>query len=136
MALSAGAWSAHIAAALCAASRWLSAGSLGLTVCALVAAPLAAGMAFAALAACAAFGGVQLYLAVRIEFDRAIFTAAAQEGFEGFDEALGRLGWRRGADPARPPESRAAGLASLVKRAGVLLAAQLALLLAGLWLLR
>lgn len=136
MALSAAAWSAHIAAALCAASRWLSAGSLGLTVCSLVTAPLAAGVAFAALTACAALGAVGLYLAVRIEFDRAIFAAAAQEGFDGFDEALGRLGWRRGAEPARSPESRAAGLATLVKRAGALLAAQFALLLAGLWLLR
>lgn len=135
MALATGVWTARIAAALCAASRWLAAGSLGLTVCALATAPLATGVAFAAMALSAALGAVQLYLAVRIEFDRAIFAAAAHDGFEGFDEALGRLGWR-GSNTERSPEQRAAGLVWLVKWSGALLVAQFAFLLAALGLLR
>ena len=133
MAANVDAWTARIAAALCVASRWQAAGALLVTLCALLAAVSADGTAFAALALAAALCAAQLYLAVRIELDRAIFTAAAQDGFEGFDEALARLGWRRGG-VARSTAERASGLAVLVKANGALLLVQLALLLSGLWL--
>jgi hypothetical protein len=134
-------WTARIASALCAASRWLSAGSLVLTLCAFAIAatgPRAGELALAALAPVVALGAVQIYLAARIEFDRAIFEAAAgqPDGFAGFDEALQKLGWNRSASGGRPPEARAAGLATLVKWSGRLLGVQFALALAALWLLR
>jgi hypothetical protein len=134
-------WIASIASALSAASRWLSAGSLTLTLCALAilaTRPQAGAGAPLALALVAGLGAAQTYLAVRIEFDRAIFEAAAARpgGFAGFDEALQKLGWSRRASSDRPPEARAAGLGSLVKWSGALLGAQFALLLAALWLLR
>jgi hypothetical protein len=134
-------WALRIANALCAASRWLSAGSLALTLCAFAiaaASPRAGAFALAALALIVALGAVQIYLAVRIEFDRAIFESAAgqSDGFAGFDEALQKLGWMRSADGGRPPEARAAGLSSLVKWSGRLVGAQFALVLAALWLLR
>jgi len=134
-------WTARIASALCAASRWLSAGSLVLTLCAFAIAATvsrAGGFALAALALVVALGAVQIYLAVRIEFDRAIFEAAAgqPDGFTGFDEALQKLGWNRRASGGRPPGARAAGLATLVKWSGRLLGVQFALALAALWLPR
>lgn len=133
MATSVDTWTARIAAALCVASRWQAAGALLVTLCALLAAVSADGTSFAALVLAAALCAAQLYLAVRIELDGAIFAAAAQDGFEGFDEALARLGWRRSA-AARPVAERAAGLAALVKASGAVLVAQLALLICGLWL--
>ena len=133
-------WTARIASALCAASRWLSAGSLALALCAFAIAATRQGageLALPALALVVALGAVQIYLAVRIEFDRAIFEASAgqPDGFAGFDEALQKLGWTRNASGGRPPEARAAGLATLVKWCGWLLGAQFALALAALWLL-
>jgi hypothetical protein len=128
------AWTARIAVALCVANRWQAAGGLAVTVFSLLALAHAHGAAFTFFALGAVFGALQIYLAVRIEFDRAIFAAAVQTGFEGFDEALGRLGWRPGADMSRSVQARAAGLASLVKRSAALLVAQLGLVLAGLWL--
>jgi len=46
------------------------------------------------------------------------------------------LGWTHNASGGRPPEARAAGLATLVKWSGRLLGVQFALALAALWLLR
>lgn len=108
-------WPAHTAAALCVASRWVSAASLALTLAAFV-------ISTAALAPVIALGGVQVYLAVRIEFDRRIFELAAGEpdGFSGFD------------DTGRSPQDRVAGLMRLVRWHGGLLAAQLVLALAAL----
>jgi len=131
-------WAACIAGALCAASRWLSAASFVLVLVALFAlatrarsGPAAAG----ALALVVALGAVQVYLAVRIEFDRAIFARAAERpgGFAGFDEAMQELGWRRRPTAARTPSARTAGLRALVAWVAGLLAAQLALALTALW---
>lgn len=132
------AWVARIGAALCIAGRWLAAGSLALTASALIAAATAPrpAAALAALALVAVLGAAQLYLALRIEFDRAVFDAAAQVGFEGFDQALGETGLRRGAVPARTPQARVAGLASLLRWSAGLLAAQFLLWLAALCLQR
>jgi hypothetical protein len=125
---------ARIASALCVAHRWQAASALVVSLFSLLAVVHARGLAFAVLALTAALGALHIYLAVRIEFDRAIFAAAVQDGFEGFDEALGRLGWRAAPQVPRSAQERAAGLASLVKRSTLLLAVQLGLLLAGLWL--
>jgi hypothetical protein len=134
-----GNWTARISSALCRASRWLSAASLVLVLCAFAIAASGAragAFALAALGLVVALGAVQIYLAVRIEFDRAIFEEAAgrADGFAGFDEARHRLGWTRGAAGDRPPQARAAGLGALVKWSGWLLGAQFALALAALWL--
>jgi hypothetical protein len=110
-------WPAHTAAALCVASRWISAASLVMTILAFVAYA-------AALAPVIALGAAQIYLAVRIEFDRRIFELAAREpdGFAGFD------------DSGRSAQDRLAGLTRLVRWHGGLLAAQLVLTLAALTL--
>ena len=139
MATAGGNWTARITSALCGASRWLSAASLVLVLCAFAIAASGAragAFALAALGLVVALGAVQIYLAVRIEFDRAIFEEAAgrADGFAGFDEARQRLGWTRGAAGDRPPQARAAGLGALVKWSGWLLGAQFALALAALWL--
>lgn len=132
-------WDEWTAAALCTASRWLSVSSLVLVAGALglLAGRAPAGLpALAVLAAVVALGAAQVYLAVRIEFDRAAFERASTraEGFAGFDEALARLGWtRRGSGTAG---ARAAGLRALVARSAWLLGAQFALTLAGIWFLR
>lgn len=96
----------------------------------------AGALALAALGLVVALGAVQIYLAARIEFDRAIFEEAAgrAEGFAGFDEARQKLGWMHRAPRDRPPEARAAGLGTLVKWSGWLLGVQFALALAVLWL--
>jgi len=77
---------------------------------------------------------VQTYLAFRIELDRAIFEAIANElgTFERFDAAAVAIGLSR--RPAgRSPEARAKGLWSLVKCSGLVLGLQLALAVAALW---
>lgn len=78
-----------------------------------------------------AIGAPQVYLAMRIEFDRRIFeqVAAAPEGWSGFDAAMLELGWMAAAKAGRAPAARAAGLAVLVRWHAGLLAAQLALAL-------
>jgi hypothetical protein len=134
-------WPAWISAAMSGASRWLSAGSLVLVLgaTAVLATSVQAGItALAALSLVVALGAVQIYLAVRIEFDRAIFRIAAEraDGFRGFDAALRQLRWVRGASDERTPEARAAGLRALIACSGRLLAAQFALVLAAFWLLR
>jgi hypothetical protein len=121
------------ALALCLASRWLSAASLLVTAAAFAAAvafPPASSIAAAALALVLAVGAVQVYLAVRIEFDRVIFdTVRDAEGWKAFDAALVRLGWARAGTTGRTAEDRAAGLARLVRTSGVLFVAQLVLAL-------
>ena len=94
--------------------------------------PRGAAVATAALALIIVIGAVQVYLAVRIEFDRRIFELAAEEpeGFAGFDAALRAMGLQRASKGERSPEARAAGAAALVRWSGVLLAAQLVLGLA------
>ncbi|HEX5092687.1 MAG TPA: hypothetical protein VFV84_08375 [Burkholderiales bacterium] len=131
-------WIAATAAALCTASRWLSAASLVLVGGALALLSMrASGVpALGAQAAVIALGAVQVYLAIRIEFDRAVFAraAASPAGFAGFDEALASLGWARGTPGTRTPESRTSGLHALVRRSAWLLCAQFTLVLASLWL--
>ena len=119
---------ARTAVALCIANRWFAAASLVLTGAALVhlseSRPLLATLVVA--------GGVQAYLAFRIELDRVLFESVASGAacFDQIDAALGalRLGRRRS---GRSPEERAAGVWRLVKFSALVLVMQLALALAG-----
>ena len=129
-------WSARVASALCAASRWCAAASLLMTLTAF-ALGAAAGEgaevgASAALALVVVIGALQIYLAMRIEFDRRIFerVAEAAQGWDGFDQAMRELGLMAREKAGRPPAARAAGLATLVRWHAGLLAAQLVLALA------
>jgi len=120
---------ARTAAALCVANRWLAAASLVLTAAVLVRAE-----GSMVLSAMIAAGAMQVYLAFRIELDRAIFEAIASEAgtFERFDAAAAAIGLSR--RPAgRSPEARAKGLWSLVKCSGLVLGLQLALAIAAIW---
>lgn len=135
------AWAAWISGAVCAASRWVSATSIVLALGALAllaARPQPGAASAAALALVVLLGAAQVYLAVRIEFDRAIFARAVERpgGFSGFDEVLRQLGWRRGPAASRTPEARAAGLRALIMASACLLGAQFALALAALGLAR
>ena len=111
------------------ANRWFAAASLLLTAVAFIRAEgsiISSAMIVA--------GAVQAYLAFRIELDRAVFEAIANQAgtFEGFDAAAAAIGLSR--RPAgRSPEARARGLWSLVKCSGVVLGLQLALAAAALW---
>jgi hypothetical protein len=141
VALNSNDWTSQIASALCAASRWLSAASLVLMLFAFnIAAiePRAGAHALAVFAFVVVLGLAQIYLAVRIEFDRVIFEVATgrPDGFAGFDGALAKLGWKRSSDSERSPAQRAVGLMSLVKWSGWLLGIQFALVLTALWLLQ
>ncbi len=69
-------WIARIAAALCAASRWLAGAAIIMTMIGAMRLVLfPPEQIFAKLGLCLvlAFGAIQLYLAVRIEFDRQLF---------------------------------------------------------------
>ena len=134
-------WMARSAVALCAASRWLSGAAVVLAVVALSAvhARPAARIAAAAGLAVAAAGAVQVYLAVRIEFDRHVFAALARarepgEAVKGFDGAMRALGMMPERKTGRTLADRVRGLRTLVRRAGWLFAVQLALSLVAAWM--
>lgn len=125
---------ARTAAALCIASRWFGASSLVLTAGALMQLPAYSVAHRSVLTAIIAVGAVHSYLAFRIELDRVVFEAAAADtaAFEGFDAALAAMNLaRRGT--VRLPQERAAGLWRLVKASGIVLALQLALTVASIW---
>ncbi|HYR33366.1 MAG TPA: hypothetical protein VEQ87_03655 [Burkholderiales bacterium] len=123
-------WTARTAAALCVASRWLAVGALVLTMTAFGAglAGLRAGVASASLVLIVLLGATQVYLAVRIEFDRRIFELVGpSRSFDGFDAALRGMGLERRGARERSTQERAAGLVSLIRWSGRLLAAQFVL---------
>jgi hypothetical protein len=136
------AWMARSAVALCVASRWLSGAALVLAALALSVAqvlPAERIAAAAGLAVAAAAGAVQVYLALRIEFDRQIFQALAGAGepgeaVKGFDQAMRALGMMPEHKTGRALADRVRGLRSLVRSAGWLFAFQLALSLAVPWM--
>jgi hypothetical protein len=131
-------WIARTASALCVASRWVSGGSIALALLAALAAWSHAtdgATSRAALALVVVAGAAQAYLAVRIEFDRRIFDALRPgETLEGFDAALGELGWLGARSAGKPVVGRASGLARLVRRAGWLFGAQVAIAAAIPWM--
>jgi hypothetical protein len=132
-------WMARSAAAICVASRWLSGAGLGLALVALWALPghrlgPAVGLSLVAVA-----GAVQVYLALRIEFDRQVFGALARarapgEAVKGFDGAMLALDMMPEAKAGRPLVERVRGLRSLVAKAGAVFALQLLLSLAAAWM--
>ncbi len=133
-------WVARTAAALCVASRCIAVGSVALLSFALwwlyadaaTNVPRGIALSLAALA-----GAAQIYLWLRIEFDRRIFEAFASADATAparFDQSLPLLGLRNGAQSERTMLDRARGLASLVRLSGYLLAMQFLLSLAAAWL--
>lgn len=136
-------WTARCAEALCAGSRWVHGASLGLAAIALwmmYASPSAGRTTLAALSMAAGAGALQLYYALRIEFDRRIFAGLASlredsaEALQAFDQALRELGVSKDGKHGRPLAARALGLTSLVRRSAWVFAAQAVLMLAGVWL--
>jgi hypothetical protein len=136
-------WMARIAAAFCAASRWLSAVALALSGIALVALyllPAGSVPAAVLLSLTAAAGAIQAYLALRIEFDKQIFeavatrTGATADALHAFDVALQSLALPRDGKAGRPLPERVQGLMSLVKSTAWVLAIQFALLILVPWL--
>ncbi len=136
-------WIARSVAALCIASRWLSCASLVLAVLTLGYLYLfpPASIAFAAMCSGAVAAGlIQVYLAMRIEFDRKIFEALAAHpegataGTDAFDQAMQSLGMLPKSKIGRPLAERASGTVFLVRGTGWVLAFQLALAIAAPWL--
>ena len=80
-------------------------------------------------------GLVELYLAIRVGFDAALFhrLAAAPEGFDcaRLDRALSRLGLMPEAKTGRPIVERIAGARRLLAWQGMTLVAQVLLVLVG-----
>ena len=136
-------WIARSAAALCAASRWLSGASLvlaGLALCYLynlptVRAPVAVALSFAVAA-----GAGQAYLVLRVEFDRRIFEALAEtaagsaDAAHAFNRAMLAPGLTAEGKAGRTVLQRAEGLVSLVRKAGWLFVSQLVLLIVAPWI--
>ena len=132
-------WIARCASAACVASRWISGASMGLTVLALCHfyfLPAGTALAAAAISLAAVAGAAQVYLAVRIEFDRAIFEslAGAAGAADGFDRAAQALGLLSSQKAGRDFVRRSAGVLLLVKIAFLVFLAQLALLVAAVWM--
>lgn len=125
---------ARTAAALCVAGRWVGAASLLLTAGALMQLPTYGAAHRIVLTAILVAGAGQAYLSFRVELDRLIFEAAANDtaALERFDAARAAIGLGRRA-VGRTPEQRAAGLWRLLKASGVVLALQFALAIASVW---
>ena len=76
-----------------------------------------------------------LYLGLRLRIDAALFRAlAAADDADGFDRAMTELGLLGAGKAGRPMPDRVAGLMRLVRRLALVVAAQLALLVATEWL--
>jgi hypothetical protein len=124
--LSAEAWIAESGAALCRGARWPIALSLALSVLAgarVLVEPRQAPI-FLLLVLCA--GVVQAYLALRIEFDRAVFERFAEDpaGAPQFDSALVQAGWAKSPAAARSMADRVRGLNGFVRAAFLVLVLQ------------
>ncbi len=97
---------------------------------------------FAKLGLCLvlAFGAIQLYLAVRIEFDRQLFELLAEHGgsdarrLADLDGAMRALRLQNETQPERDLTARAKGLISLIQWLAWVLVGQFALLAALAWL--
>ena len=123
------AWIARSGAALCRGARWPLAFSLGLSLLAglsLMLEPLQAPIAKLVIV-CA--GVTQVYLALRIEFDRVVFERFAEdpEGAPTFDAALVQAGWAKSPPQARTMADRVHGMYRFVKIALFVLLLQVGL---------
>ncbi len=136
--MSAEAWIAQSAAALCRGARWPIALSLALAAVAasrLFSDPRQASLAMTLVLVA---GLVQGYLALRIELDRRIFDlfAANPSSAPGFDAALVEMGWSAASAAPRPMGDRVRGLRRLVGASMALLAAQALVLVIAAWMVR
>jgi hypothetical protein len=109
-------------------SRPLTAASLiGLVLLPLLGPVTALSLALVGLIALA--GLAELYLALRVGFDAALFRELAESGeaaeLAPLDAGLSRLGLRPAAKAGRPAADRVAGAQRLLRRQAVALAAQL-----------
>ena len=136
-------WMARCATAACVASRWISGTSIvlaGLALYCLYFVSAGGALVAAAISIAAVAGAAQAYLAVRIEFDRAIFesfagaAAEAAGAADGFDRAAQALGLLFSGKAGRDFTRRTAGVLSLVKMAFLVFLVQLALLVAAAWM--
>ena len=136
-------WIARIAAALCAASRWLAVAAIAMTVIAamrLVLFPPESMLGKLGLSLILVFGAMQIYLAVRIEFDRRVFEFLAERGggeaqlLAQLDGAMRALRLQSEAKLERDLTERAQGLVSLIQRLGWILVGQFTVLAAVAWL--
>ncbi len=83
--------------------------------------------AWIAYAAIGLTGLLERYLALRLRFDVALFEGLAQSTITtlpAMDDALERLGLRRGAQASRPLADRVLGTRQLVQRQGIAVVAQ------------
>jgi hypothetical protein len=138
--MSAEAWVARIAAAVCRAARWPIGFSLALSIVA------GAGLILtpsrwpgALLSIVLMLGLAQVYLAIRIEIDRRIFERFAEDPAAAaeFDAALVQVGWAKAKGEApRAMADRAEGAHAFVKWANLVLALQILLLVVAGWLAR
>lgn len=135
-------WTARCASAACTASRWASGASLvlsALALCCLYLLPVQP-LAWGAIGLAAAAGAVQVYLAARIEFDRAIFrdiAAAVPDAAAGagaFDVAAQAVGLLPARKAGRDLAQRARGALALVRAVFCVPLLQLALLIAAAWM--
>lgn len=124
---------ARLASAFCIASRWLTAPALGIAGVALSLITLgnANSATRSAMAMIVIAGGLQAYLAFRIELDRVVFDAfsvqaGALSDTRAFDEAMLSLVLMRAERAGRGMPERVRGLVFLVKSAGLVLFVQIA----------
>lgn len=137
------AWSAEIAAAVLRRGAMVHAGSLVLTMAALltgvavsfVAARPGAGWLSAGVAV-VLLGAIEFGLAARVALDAELFDAIAAKGadLEGFDRAMRALGLMPADKANRPIGRRIRGALRLLQLQALALAAQVAVLISGaLW---
>ena len=131
-----------VAAALLEQGRTLDALSRLLTAAALVAllllaalAPLSAAIAWIILGLTIALGLGEIYFALRVGLDAAIFRALAAQDtgpdLPARDRSLQGQGWLPPSTGGRPVEERIAGARRLLTRQAALLGAQIAVLVIG-----
>jgi len=124
------AWLAAVCAALLAQGQRIDALSRLLTVGALLLAPFAPQNALAGLGLVVAAGILQLYLAIRVGFDAALFGRLADmTDLAGMDAALLQLALIPAAKAGRSLAPRLAGARRLLRGQRLALALQLAALL-------
>lgn len=130
-------WIAHIAEAMCVASRWLAGTAVAMVIIAamgLVLLPPVPTLAKLGLGLVLALGAIQVYVTVRIELDRRLFEFMVEHSGRGaqrladLDSAMYTLRLRRQAAPTRDLTERVQGLISLIRRLGWVVVGQLVLL--------
>ena len=131
--------------AIARASRWIAVAAIAFAMVALAGLLLGrSDQITAVLALCLAvlLGAAEVYLALRVEFDRSIFEAAASGSsdaaayFEAFDQSRSQLGLGTPKSEARSVGERVWGLIRLVRAMGTVFILQVISVLAGVWIAR